>query len=307
MKYDHMRRSVESVDALYLPEDEVARKADFRRARCPDCEGEMNARRPAEKRWHWYHMRRTTSCEAGAGESDWHYAVKDAFEKVGYELEWRNGRWRYDAYKSGADWEVVEAVNSLSDRYFLKLKHLKEDGISHLWVINAALDTKAATGNLIRAIVASGGSFWFISSWQMWDENGETPHHPAAPYVWAEVNGTTLEEAQEKITIRIARDERLKRERQEEAEVRAKRAAEEADEKRRTEAFLNSRTFLQSASYWRKRHQLSNWDRAKAVAWLMNARHGRQLAGMPATIPPLSATDADFIMKRYKKVIRSLQ
>jgi len=108
---------------------------------CPDCGGELVAKRGGIVSWHWAHKANTTGCSCG--ETEWHLICKSALMRVeGWDVEVpvttntpvlltdertiavhpnRDYRkdWRLDAYHSGSG-SVVEFVNSNSETYSYK-------------------------------------------------------------------------------------------------------------------------------------------------------------------------------------------
>lgn len=117
---------------------------------CPDCASPLSAIRGQKTRWHWRHVaaKRSPSCRMG-GESEWHLAMKDHFEKHGFTLEVAmdvaGKGFRFDAYWPDTTTPVqplhniVEFVGSLSNSYTLKGAHLEAEKVSQAvaWVFSA--------------------------------------------------------------------------------------------------------------------------------------------------------------------------
>lgn len=114
---------------------------------CPDCRGELIARRGDVMPWHWAHKPNTTNRNVcGWSETNWHLTWKEAVKNYGQEKGWQvevpiqiNGKkYRLDAAKV-VDGKVVEAyefVHSLSESYTAKHTMLRLYGIPVLWVFD---------------------------------------------------------------------------------------------------------------------------------------------------------------------------
>jgi hypothetical protein len=131
------------------PRDHLGRTAvEFRRSchkaaecRCPECRHPLVVRSGEKLSTHFAHAkgRANAGCR-GAFETPWHFAAKiAASNREGWQREWSDGGWRYDACNQFTG-QVFEAVHSLSDTYVEKQRHLSSTGRSAVWLFDSAAD-----------------------------------------------------------------------------------------------------------------------------------------------------------------------
>jgi hypothetical protein len=106
---------------------------------CPDCEGQLVAKRGEIVCWHWAHAaRRNKSINCHHEETAWHLAMKMAYLdfdgwNIEVPVEVDGKKYRIDAYREG---KVREFVHSLSPHYVSKHLALKNAGMDVLWIFD---------------------------------------------------------------------------------------------------------------------------------------------------------------------------
>lgn len=114
-------------------------------AHCPECGGLLTPVRGDVVRWHWRHhaAHRNPNCSMIGGESEWHLAMKDRHEELGFLVEYpfeHNGAsFRFDALsEQGRAYPIREFVNSLSKSYLAKSDALRDVSEFVVWVFNGS-------------------------------------------------------------------------------------------------------------------------------------------------------------------------
>ncbi len=108
---------------------------------CPECKHPLLVRSGERISCHFAHAkgRANTGCK-GAFETPWHFAAKvAASNREGWQREWNDGEWRYDAYNTKTG-EVFEAVHSLSKTYITKQRYIASTGRKSVWLFDSAAE-----------------------------------------------------------------------------------------------------------------------------------------------------------------------
>lgn len=142
------------LDVLYAPEEKYANPRDHlgRTATefksgckkgdeclCPECRHPLVVKAGEKVSVHFSHAkgRANTACK-GAFETPWHFAAKiAASNRQGWQREWSDGEWRYDAYNTETG-HVFEAVHSLSSTYIAKQRHIASTGRQSAWLFDSS-------------------------------------------------------------------------------------------------------------------------------------------------------------------------
>lgn len=104
---------------------------------CPQCDGELIAKRGEYVVWHWAHRSRSHNrvCSTG-GESAWHLQWKAAYLQFSsWSIEVKIGDYRVDAVNLRTR-NVREFIHSLSPSYIDKADALAEMGYDVLWIFD---------------------------------------------------------------------------------------------------------------------------------------------------------------------------
>lgn len=105
---------------------------------CPQCGGELVAKRGEIMTWHWAH--KSNSCRYGSGISEWHLCWTHGHHQAGFPVEYRHTMKDGTAYVFDACHPeamlVYEFVHSLSDSYLYKHEDMLKAGIHPVWILD---------------------------------------------------------------------------------------------------------------------------------------------------------------------------
>lgn len=145
---------------------------------CPDCQGQLIARRGDIVVWHWAHHARLQGRQiCGHSESEWHLRMKLAYLnfqdwEIEVPIQVGGRKLRLDARSKRTE-QIREFVHSLSPYYVEKHYLLKTNNCKVLWIFDGE------EFRSLRAFAVRGGgqkNFLKPSAYETWEWTGGLVH-----------------------------------------------------------------------------------------------------------------------------------